>query len=309
MAIAPTIAARLVAIIPSQCILGEGPVWDDRLGRLWFTDIQSAQLLAWDQAGATLSRWPLPERLGSLALTDDPGKLLCALASGFAVLDVQSLEITWLHRIEPVYRGLRLNDGRVDRQGRFWAGTMVEDEALAPPERASLWRLDPPGTRPPQRMLDGIGISNAISFPPDGNSLCFADSPTRRISRHILAGANQLIDKTMPFALLPEGHYPDGADVDAAGLLWNAEWGGGRVTAWGSDGRVIGHLPAPVSQPSCIAFGGPGLGLLFVTSAREGLGQAALAAEPHAGDVLVYESDSALGFKGLPAGRFALSPV
>ncbi|MBU6165125.1 MAG: SMP-30/gluconolactonase/LRE family protein [Alphaproteobacteria bacterium] len=309
MASPPTIATRLVAIIPSQCILAEGPVWDDRLGRLWFTDIQSAQLLAWDHAAGTLQRWPLPERLGSLALTDDPGILLCALASGFALLDVQRLDIQWLHRLEPGYPGHRLNDGRIDRQGRFWAGTMVEDAARAPPDGGSLWRLDPPGSAPPVKLRSGIGISNAISFGLDGDSLFFADSPTGRIMRHTLPAAGQRLDAGQIFATLPAGHFPDGADVDAKGALWNAEWGGARVTAWAADGRALGQVPVPVSQPSCVAFGGPGLDLLFVTTARDGLDAAALAAQPHAGDVLVYAARQPGQFRGLPAGRFALKPA
>ena len=293
MLILPTAPAF---IIPSQCILGEGPVWDDRRCCLWFTDIQQSQLLCWHHAETRLERIALPERLGSLALTDDDG-LLLALANGFALFTPASGQITWLHRLGLETHGLRLNDGRVDRQGRFWCGAMVEDEARAPPERGSLYRLDPPGRAAPVALRHDIGISNSICFSPDGAHAWFADSLTGRILRYPTDGP--LGDGTL-FARTEPGSAPDGSDVDADGRLWNAEWGGSRVTAYDPDGTVAGRLALPVSQITCVAFGGPALDLLFVTSASEGLDRSA---EPHAGDVLVYEGP----FKGLPAERFRLA--
>lgn len=283
-------------IIPSQCVLGEGPVWDDRAGCLWFTDIQQSQLLCWQHAARRLDRFALPERLGSLALTDDPGVLLLALASGFALFSPVTAQTRWLHKVEPTYRGVRMNDGRIDRQGRFWAGSMVEDETCAPPARGSLYRLDPPGDVPPLALRDGISISNSICFSPDGAWAYFTDTPTRRIVRYPASGA---LGTGEVFAQTEPGCWPDGSEVDAAGRVWNAEWGGSRVTAYAPDGSVAGRLPLPVSQPTCAAFGGPDLDLLFVTSANEGLTRA----EPHAGDVLVYN----VGVKGLPAGRFRIT--
>lgn len=283
-------------IIPSHCVLGEGPVWDDRAGCLWFTDIQRAELLCWHHAAARLGRIALPERLGSLALTDDPDRLLLALADGFALFSLSSGRIAWLHRLDLAACGMRLNDGRVDRQGRFWAGAMVEDAARAPARRGSLYRIDPPGSAPPQALRDGIMISNSLCFSPDGAHAYFADSTTGRILRYPADGP---LGEPAIFARTDRGHAPDGSDVDATGRLWNAEWGGSRVTAWNPDGTLAGRLALPVSQVTCVAFGGPRLDLLFVTSASEGL---APAAEPHAGDVLVYE----VGVKGLPAVRFCL---
>ncbi len=297
------IAARILTTIPAGCTLGEGPVWDDRRQWLWFTDIQQAQLLCWDHCAGRLSRHALPERLGSLALTDDPDVLLCALASGLALLHTPSGAITPLHSVEPQYRGMRLNDGRVDRQGRFWVGSMVEDRALAPATGGSLYRLDPPGTAPPLALRDGIAIANCIAFSPDGRLAYFADTPTRRILCHPVEAA------TGPGRLFAEtdaGAFPDGADVDADGRLWNAEWGAARISVYQPDGRLAGRIALPVSQPTCVAFGGANLDLVFVTSAREGLSAATLADEPLAGDVLVLAVDGPEAFRGLPAGRFAL---
>lgn len=287
-------------IIPSQCVLAEGPVWDDALGCLWFTDIQRSELLCWHHDAQQLERITVPERLGSMALTDDPDRLLLALANGFALFTPASGHIEWLHRLDLETHGMRLNDGRVDRQGRFWAGAMVEDESRAPPERGSLYRLDPPGTAVPEAVRNGILISNSLCFSPDGAHAFFADSTTGRILRY---PANGPLGDAAQFARTEPGSAPDGSDVDALGRLWNAEWGGSRVTAYNPDGTVAGRLHVPVSQVTCVAFGGAGLDLLFVTSASEGL---AAGAEPHAGDVLVYEGPIGTPFKGLLAVRFRL---
>lgn len=290
-----SLPAEPAFIIPSQCVLAEGPVWDDAQGCLWFTDIQQSQLLCWHHAEQRLERIALPERLGSLGLTDDPDRLLLALANGFALFSLSSARLEWLHRLDLEAQGLRLNDGRLDRQGRFWAGAMVEKAELAPPERGTLYRLDPPGTAAPAALRHGIGIANSTCFSPDGAWAWFADTLTRQIRRYPTSGA--LGDGTL-FAETEAGCWPDGSDVDAASRLWNAEWGGSRISVYSGDGTLAGRLAVPVSQPSCVTFGGPGLDLLFVTSAREGLA----APEPHAGDVLVY----AVGVKGQPAGRFRL---
>lgn len=287
---------ELVARIPSGCLLGEGPVWDHRESCLWFTDIQSAQLLRLEWPSAALTRYDLPERLGSLGLTADPAQLICAFASGFALYTPANGACEWLHRTEPQYRGIRMNDGRVDRQGRFWAGSMVEKRKAAGGAGGTLYRLDGPDAAPAE-LRGGIAISNAISFAPDGTALYFTDTLTQEILRFALDPTTGALGEPASFARLTGGAYPDGADVDAAGRLWNAEWGSGRVTAYNPDGRQFAQIELPVSQVSCVTFGGAALELLFVTTAREGLGEAQLAREPMAGDLFVYRP----GVTGLAA--------
>lgn len=293
------LACEWIATIPTQCVLGEGPVWDERLSALWLTDIQQAQLLRIDWPSQAVARFSLPERLGSLGLTPDPERLVCAFASGFALYRPATGELEWLFRTEPDYRGVRMNDGRVDRQGRFWAGSMVEREAGAPPERGSLWRLDRADRSTPQILLGGISISNSTCFSPAGDRLYFTDTPSQEIASYALDPDGSIADR-QTLARLSGNAYPDGSDVDASGRVWNAEWGSGRVTAYEPGGGVFAQLELPVSQATCVAFGGPDFDLLFVTSAREGLSAAQLSQEPHAGDVLVYR----IGVRGLPAQIF-----
>lgn len=288
---------ELIATIPAACVLGEGPVWDHRLGCLWFTDIQSSQLLRLEWPSGGLTRFDLPERLGSLGLTADPAQLVCAFASGFALYTPATRDCRWLHKTEPDYRGIRMNDGRIDRQGRFWAGSMVEDRNTAPSEKGSLYRLADGAGDAATKLLSGIAISNAICFAPDGTSLYFADTPTRKILRYPIDPATGALGNPGLFAQLTGEAFPDGADVDAAGRVWNAEWGSGRVTAYNPDGTLFAQIVLPVSQVTCVAFGGAHCDLLFVTSAGEGLSPQQLAREPQAGAVFVYRT----GVTGLPA--------
>ena len=286
-----------LVVIPAGCVLGEGPVWDHRESCLWFTDIQQAQLLRLDWPSAKLTRFDLPERLGSLGLTADPGQLVCAFASGFALYRPASGEIDWLFRTEPEYRGIRMNDGRMDRQGRFWAGSMVENKRLAPPERGSLYRLDRGSGVEVGKILSDIGISNAICFAPAGDALYFADTTSQEIARFPHDPVTGALGERAVFARLSGEAYPDGADVDAEGRVWNAEWGSGRVTAYDADGTIHAQIVLPVTQATCIAFGGADLDLLFVTSAREGLSDEQLVRQPRAGDLFIYRP----GVVGLPA--------
>lgn len=290
---------ELFATIPTRCILGEGPVWDFRTGILWLTDIQRSELLALDWESRDLERYALPERLGSFGLTERSGRFVCAFASGFALHEPKNGATRWLHRTTPESSGIRMNDGRVDRQGRFWAGSMVEDENVAPARHGALYRLDRADGSAPIRLIEGVSISNSVCFSPAGETLYFADSPSREIVRYDLLKDGSIANRRV-FASLADNANPDGSDVDAEGRVWNAEWGSGRVTAYEPDGSIFARLELPVSQATCVAFGGRELDMLFVTSAREGLSAAGLESQPHAGDVLVYRTR----VRGLPAPLF-----
>jgi sugar lactone lactonase YvrE len=189
---------------------------------------------------------------------------------------------------------IRFNDGRVDRQGRFWAGSMVEG---AGDPTGKLYCLR--GSRP-EVYLTGIAISNSICFSPDGRHLYFADTPHRTILRYDLEPATGAISNRQIFAQTPRGAFPDGSNVDSHGHVWNAHWGAGRIVRYAPDGTISGTVDVPASQPTCIAFGGKNLDLLFVSSARQNMSEAVLAREPHAGDVFVYQLD----VRGLADSRF-----
>lgn len=294
-------AITLIGTIPVKNLLGESILWDERGQCVWWTDIHNAVLYRYAHARSDLQRYALPERLGSFGFIESyDTRLVCAFASGFAFYDTASGEIDWLYRPEQDVEGTRFNDGRVDRQGRFWSGTMVEGEAIdaaGQPTKAGLYCISATECR---KVLGDIGISNSLCFSRDGTILYFADSPTRRIMAYALDPVTGKLGEGSVFASIRGEGAPDGSIIDAASCLWNACWGGSKLVRYTPDGEPDCVLELPVSQPTCLCFGGPDLDLLFVSTAREGLGPDRLEAEPEAGNVLVYKTK----FRGLPEDRF-----
>ena len=287
-----------VEIIPARNTLGEGIQWDALGQTLWWTDIQARELLRcqWP-AVDTMIRSSLPERLGSFGLCADGQRLIAAFESGIARYDLNRGTTEWLMKLPPMPAKVRFNDGRVDRQGRFWCGTMVEgDRSIA---LGQLFCTERQGEV--QCREEGILISNGICWSPNSERFFFADSPRHEIYAFDFDAVGGRLSNRRVFARTPEGVHPDGADVDEEGGLWSAQWGAGQVARYTPDGKVDRLLKVPASQPTCVAFGGPDLKHLFVTSARDGLNDAALDAQPQAGNVFVFETD----VRGLPSARFA----
>jgi sugar lactone lactonase YvrE len=277
-------------------ILGEGILWDSRRGVLWWTDIQGRQLYRYDWARGTRQILDTPERVGSFGLVAGSEKLITAFARGIAMYDAYERSVAWLARPETLAPDVRFNDGRVDRRGRFWSGTMVEGEQRA--ASACLYSIDAKGEL--RCHLQGLRISNGLCHSPDGTHLYFADSPTRTISVHELSEPEGILGSPRIFARTPDGAYPDGAAVDVDGCVWSAHWGAGRIVRYTPEGRIDRTLEVPASQPTCVCFGGPDLDILCVTSAREGLDKSTLQAEPNAGDVFLYRA----GVQGLPESEY-----
>jgi sugar lactone lactonase YvrE len=285
-----------VSIIHAANVLGEGVLWDDRASALWWTDIQSSELLRYDWTTQTLKRNALPDRLGSFGLIEGSGDIIAAFASGIALYHPDDTTLQWLSRPAAHLPHLRFNDGRVDRQGRFWTGTMIEAKSAG--AEATLYCVNTQGATAAHQ--EGLRITNGICTSPDGATLYLADSPRAVIYRYRLDTANGTLHDQRVFARTAGGAVPDGANVDEDGCVWSAQWGGSRIVRYTPEGKIDRELHVPVSQPTCVAFGGPERDLLFVSSAREGLGAAELAQQPHAGDVLVYR----VGARGLPEPRF-----
>ncbi len=282
-------------ILPAGNVLGEGILWDSRRGRLWWTDIHGRRLHCYDWSGARLEVLTAAERICSFGLVAGSELLITAFASGIALYDARERALEWIAQPEPIVAGIRFNDGRVDRRGRFWSGTMVEDPDC--PASGSLFCVDR-GTM--RSQLRGVRISNGLCTSPDGKRLYFADSPTRTIRVFELHEPAGDLGPGRVFAVTPEGTEPDGATVDVDGCVWSAHWGGGCVVRYTPDGRVDRTLPVPASQPTCPCFAGPELDVLCITSASEGLSASRLEAEPHAGAVFLYRT----GHQGLPEPEY-----
>jgi L-arabinonolactonase len=285
-----------VDILSARNVCGEGILWDSRRGLLWWTDIPGRRLFQYDFSAAAPRVLDTPERIGSFGLVSGSERLITAFATGIALYDPYLGTVDWLARPEAIVPGIRFNDGRVDRRGRFWSGTMVEDEQCT--ASACLYSLD--SSRQPRCHVRGVRIANGLCTSPDGRRLYFADSPTRTIVVYELHEPDGTLGPPKLFARTPQGALPDGAAVDADGCIWSAQWGGSRVVRYTPDGRVDRVLEVPACQPTCVCFAGPELDVLCVTSAREGLDEASLRSEPHAGAVFLYRT----GVQGLPEPEY-----
>ncbi len=297
-----TLKATLVETIDVKNTLGEGVLWRVSDQTLWWTDIQERTLYALEWRSMKITTYATPERVGSFGFIETRDDILIvAFESGFALYQPESAALHWLARPEELGDGVRLNDGRVDPFGRFWAGSMVErdlSEGETPDGR--LYMLDADGVA--HSRARGTHISNGLCWSPGGDRIYFADS-MRNSVRTAPFSENASDDLAFElFAKTTDGS-PDGAVTDREGRYWSALWGAGRVACFSTAGEEIFTRAVDAPQPTCPAFGGPEGNLLFVTTAREGLSESALSASSKSGSIFVYETNTGAA----PAARAKLA--
>lgn len=284
-------------VLKAEDDLGEGPVWAVREQALYRTDIKGHAVHRWNPATGDRRTWRTPAEVGCLALRERGGAVV-ALRNGFHLLDLDSGTLRLIGDPEPGRDGNRFNDGKCDRLGRFWAGTM-EDTETHP--NGALWVLWPDGRI--EQRLAGITCSNGIGWSPDGHTMYYTDSRTDRISAYDFDPDTATLSAPRVVVEEPPScqWVPDGLTVDAEGYLWSCKWDGWRVVRYAPDGSIDRVLPMPVARPTSCTFGGPDLGTLYITSARTGFSEAQLACQPLAGSVFAARP----GVCGLPEPLFA----
>jgi sugar lactone lactonase YvrE len=285
---------RIECVVRSADQLGETPLWDERERKLWWLDVEQPKLQSFDPATGAHTVQPFATTfLGSHALCDDGSQLLA--------LDLQlhrrrgADATTPFARIEHAVDN-RLNDGRVDARGRFWIGTM--DNQLHRPNGA-LYRVDPDGSF--EKIFGGVVVSNGIAFSPDNKVFYFTDTrryTTWRFGFDLEEG--RIFDRQVFADYSSTGERPDGACVDVDGGIWTAFFAGGRVVRYRPDGAIDVVVPVPVTNPTCVCFGGADLRTLYITTASKFLTPEQRAREPLAGSVLAIHG---IG-QGLPEHRF-----
>ena len=282
-------------VLGCQNRLGEGPIWCTNEQALWWVDIVAPAVHRLHPASGEHRSWPMPEPVGSLSVREGGG-LVVALARGFAAFDPETGALEMINPCEADLPENRFNDGRCDRAGRFWAGSLPYDESTP---RGALWRLEPDHTA--HRVLAGITVPNGLCFSPDDRTMYFTDSPTRRIMAYDFDLATGMPSNPRPFAEVPQtAGWPDGAIVDAEGFVWSCEWDGARVVRYAPDGTVDRVVAMPVPRPTCAAFGGPALDILYITSASDRLGEAERARWPLSGNLFAIDAR----VRGLPDPRY-----
>jgi L-arabinonolactonase len=279
-----------------RALVGEGPVWDDRRQVLWWIDVKDPRLFRYDPASGANREFGMPERIGCIALREGGG-MIGAFMSGFKWIDPDMNAITPLVDPEPDRPGNRFNDGKCDRRGRLFAGTMDNVEVDC---TGTLYRLDP--NLSVHVMITDVHLSNGLGWSPDDRTLYYTDSLRRTIWAYDYDLDTGAIANRRVFARVPDAAgVPDGLCVDVQGGVWSAHWGGWRLTRYAPDGRIDRVVEMPVPQPSCPAFGGPDLDVLYVSSAAIDMTPADFAKAPDGGGLFTLD----VGVRGLPVHRFA----
>ncbi len=290
---------RLVKTLEVENELGEGIIWDSHRECIWWTDVEQSKLFQYHFESGELQHFSTPERLACLSPIQSDPRLICAFESGFAFFDPASGETQWIAQFEQDNPGTRFNDGKVDRAGRFWAGTMTEDPDKAT-YKGRLYCLD--HDLSVSEHLGGLSITNSLCWSPNGQYAYHTDTPSRKIMRYV-NGATPSLSEPEVLVKTERGAYPDGSCVDAQGYIWNAQWAGSQVVRYSPEGKQDLIVKVPASQATCPAFVGPKLNYLAVTSAYTDLSSEQRSKEPQAGHVFIYETP----FLGLADQPFKLA--
>jgi sugar lactone lactonase YvrE len=258
--------------------LGEGPVWDARESVLWWLDIPGEALHRYDPATGEDTAVDLGRQVGSLVPRAEGG-LVLATPEGFVAYDPATRAETLLAAVEGDNDATRMNDGKCDRQGRFWAGTMAYEFTTG---AGSFYKFDVDGTV--TKTVEGVTISNGLAWTADDRNLYYIVTMAGSVDAFDFDAAAGTIANRRPVVKIngTDG-LPDGMAIDAEGFLWVALFNGSAVHRYSPEGALDGVLKIPAAKVTCCAFGGDDLGDLYVTTASHELSDDERAAQPHAG--------------------------
>ena len=244
-------SVRTMTADAEQCVLkwdavvGESPLWHAGEHRLYWVDIRKKQVHRFDPVTARNETFDLPEIVTCLAFRDRGG-LLVTLRKDIAFFDPDAGRLERVATVEADQPGNRFNDGRVDPQGRFWAGTMGDKDWNAPV--GSLYRMTP--DRQVSALQPGVACSNGTAWGPDGRTMYFTESFRYTIWAYNFDPATGDLANRRPFAALDPAAevFPDGLCVDAEGFVWSNHVGAGKIVRYDPQGRVEREVRLPVPR-------------------------------------------------------------
>lgn len=291
-------ATKVEIALDAHATLGEGPRWHGGERRLYWVDIERNELHRFDPVSGAdeMRRFDAP--VGCFAFCASGGFVL-AMKDGFALLDHwDAAPRPFGDQIFADKPDLRFNDGRTDPAGRFWAGSVNMAKSA---HDAALYRLGGDGA---MALIEGGMLTcNGAAFNAQGTDFRHSDTPSHALRGYAVDPASGALCDRRIVHQFPQGKgRPDGGSFDAQGAYWCALFDGGRVVRLSSAGDILQTVALPTSRPTMIAFGGDDLRTAYVTSARTGLDNAQLAAQPHAGALFSFRVD----VPGLPEVVFAL---
>ena len=286
--------SNVECIADLQAVLGEGPAWVDREQALYWVDIKGRKVFRLGDDGV-VRQWDTPMRVGAIAPRSSGG-FIAGTDAGIAAIDLDQNRFDVVTNPEAQLPGNRFNDGKVDRLGNFWAGTMDDSEQRA---SGKLYRILP--SLEWTEVDSGYKVTNGPAFSPDGRTMYHNDSALQLTYRFDM-DADGGVSNRETFLRFGEGDgYPDGMTVDAEGCLWIAFWDGWCVRRFSPQGELLRKLEMPVSRPTSCAFGGADLDRLYITSASIGVDAEGLEMQPNAGGLFMIRT----GVRGTPQAPFA----
>jgi L-arabinonolactonase len=289
--------------------LGESPIWDVEEGRLYWVDgtgrrVGNPALWRLDPRSGKVENWKLDRDVGAMALRKNGGAVL-ALDDGFYFYDYGSGKLDLITKVDAEQPRTRLNDGKCDRRGRFFAGGMDDKEELA---ICGLWRLDP--DLKVSKVDGGIICSNGPCWSPDDRTFYFADTFQEEFWAYDYDLEKGTLSNKRVFATTKEDEgVADGSTVDAEGCMWNAQLISGDLVRYAPDGSIERRIGMPVRNITSVIFGGERLDEIYVTSMARVKHPAvhdhfAKQAKPQFAAGALFRIKG-LGIKGLPEPRFA----
>jgi sugar lactone lactonase YvrE len=284
------IDAEVTVAFPGVARVGEGPVWEARSGLLHWVDILAGEIHTADPESRRQRVIALPTLVGAVAPRSSGG-FVAATREGFAAVE---LDESWKTRVAILGAGQRMNDGKCDPSGRFWAGST--DMAFGS-GKGALHVLS--GDWRSELVLEDLTLPNGLGWSPDGRVFYLIDTMAGEVNAFdVSPGQLVPLNRRLLVQFRPGDGMPDGMTIDAQGCLWIAMWGGGRLMRVSPTGERLCELSVPAQQPSSCTFGGRDLDVLYVTSAREGMD---LSDDDRAGSVFAVRG---LGVRGLPTPAF-----
>lgn len=274
--------------------LGEGPLWVAAENAVYWVDIVSKNVHRLSLADGGRKTWRFDDGVTSLSPRAQGG-YICTVRDGFAFLDLAKGKVEPIVLPEADLPGNRFNDGKVDGNGRYWAGTMGDGKQAS----GSLYRLDKDLSV--RKLDENYVITNGPAYSLDGKTLYHNDSDKRIVYAFDLSDHGEISNKRVFVQLTEEEGHPDGMTVDSENCLWLCHFAGSRVTRYSATGEVLQVIPMPVPNVTSCTFGGENLDTLFITTARLHIAEEALADYPLAGSLFSCKP----GVKGLPTPLFA----
>ena len=299
---AQEVMPEIELIVDAGNELGEGPLWDPIDGVLYWIDSKGPSVNRYDPRNASVRTWAVPHDIGSMALRREGGAVL-ALRDGFYTFDFATGRCELIVKVEEDRPRTRLNDGKVDRRGRFVVGGMDEEET---DYLAGLYRLDPDMTV--TMLVDGIICTNMPCWSPDDKTFYYAETWEAIFATDYDIETGAISNRRVLVDLKDEPGGTDGSTVDEEGFIWNAQVVSGRLIRYAPDGTVDREIAFPVKNPTSVMFGGENLDILYVTSMARiahpphGFFEKRQTPEPQAGGLFAVRG---LGVRGLPEPRFA----